>query len=233
MVDEHNLNKNQGKDYNQIEKIELLIDKKIAEAKLMVAEKRVNFVLAIGAALLTVFGTIIPLFLTLQSTNRADSAIEKMERKFEELAGKQLRKPVIACYVDGKPLANSIVRFDSSHRTKDILVKNIGNADANYIKVKLYINNYSYYFDENSADTVTWKVIESDNPKFNKALVMETYNQFTNHIVLLLAQDSFKFSLSLNNRGAKPSKGKTEALLVIFYGEPTGLEVPFTFEFDM
>ncbi|MCK9295223.1 MAG: hypothetical protein M0P70_09060 [Desulfobulbaceae bacterium] len=228
------MNEDQGKGHNgnQIDKIELLIDKKIAEAKLVVAEKRLNHLLTLGAAFLAIFGTFIPLFLTQQSTNRADSAIEKMERKFEELAGKQLRKPVIACFVDGKPLANSILHFDRLHRTKDIVVKNIGNADANYIKVKLYIKNYSSYFSDKCADGMNWRVIESDNPQFNNALIIENDN-LTNFIVLLLAQDSVKFSLSLNNRGPEPPKGKTEALLVIFYGEPTGLEVPFTFEFEM
>ncbi|MDP1813315.1 MAG: hypothetical protein Q8K92_02595 [Leadbetterella sp.] len=155
-----------------------------------------------------------------------------MERKFEELAGKQLRKPVIACFVDGKRLENSIVRFDSQHRTKDIMVKNIGNKDADYIKVKLYIKNYSSYFSDKCTDNMNWKVIESDNPNFNTALIIENYS-LQNFIVLLLVQDPLKFSLSLNNRGPEPPKGKTEALLVIFYGEPTELEVPFTFEFEM
>ncbi|MFH1216486.1 MAG: hypothetical protein V1706_08290 [Pseudomonadota bacterium] len=226
------MNEDQGKDHNQIDKIELLIDKKIAEAKLVVAEKRLNYLLALGVAFLAIFGTFIPLFLTQQSTNRADSAIEKMERKFEELAGKQLRKPVIACFVDGKPLANSIVHFDSLHRTKDIVIKNIGNADTDYIKVKLYIKNNSSYFSDKCTDSLNWKVIESDNPKYNSALMIENIN-LQNFIVLLLAQDSVKISLSLNDRGPKPPKGKTEALLVILYSEPTGLEVPFTFEFDM
>jgi hypothetical protein len=68
--------------------IELLIDKKISDAKLLAAEKRIGFTLAIGATLLTVFGIIIPLLLVFQSSSRVDSAIQRMEDRLTQLTDK-------------------------------------------------------------------------------------------------------------------------------------------------
>lgn len=72
--------------------VELLIDKKISDAKLLSAEKRLGFTLAIGATLLTVFGIIIPLLLVFQSSNKVDSAIQRMEDRLTQLTDKLSNK---------------------------------------------------------------------------------------------------------------------------------------------
>ncbi len=127
--------------------IELLIDKKIADAKFDIAENRLQFVLKIGAAILVLFGIIMPLYLSQQTDNKVTIAIDKMdntikkseekidseivkiETKFNELAGKQLRKPEITAYIDGMNLANKKVLFDSNKKfgSKMILIKNTGD----------------------------------------------------------------------------------------------------------
>jgi len=68
--------------------IELLIDKKISDARLVASEKRLNFTLAIGAALLTVFGAVLPMLLAFQSSNKVDSAIQRMEDRLTQLTDK-------------------------------------------------------------------------------------------------------------------------------------------------
>jgi len=56
-----------------------LIDKKVAEAKLEVAEKRLNYFIIIAGAFLSIFGVLIPLLLSNSSNNRMDTAIEEMK----------------------------------------------------------------------------------------------------------------------------------------------------------
>ena len=67
--------------------IEDLIDKKISDAKLVGEERRLSLILKFGAALLVVFGIILPLLLFYQSSYRVDRAIDEMKANFKELAG--------------------------------------------------------------------------------------------------------------------------------------------------
>jgi gas vesicle protein len=69
--------------------IEELIAKRVAEAKLDVAEKRLQFVLkfggALGGGLLVIFGVLIPIIMTERSSSRLDKAIQGMENSVQEM----------------------------------------------------------------------------------------------------------------------------------------------------
>lgn len=74
--------------------IKLLIDNKVAEAKLEAAEKRLQTMSVISGILLTIFGIALPIFITIDSRNtskeRVESAIATMENNFNEIKNKQL-----------------------------------------------------------------------------------------------------------------------------------------------
>lgn len=205
--------------------IELLVDKKISDAKVMIAEKRLNFLLAIGAAFLTIFGIIIPMFLSIQSEKKVDAAIEKMETKFNELAGKQLRKPKIACYIDGKNLVNNVIRFDPDEkRRKAIVIKNVGDGAAEHVTMRLYLNSehdkldYILWFDAFHQNGV------NDKPEFKLSF------RYGRDAFMLPAKDSFSIGFHLGNFHLIKRDTIVTAILKIFYGEPAPQEVPFTIE---
>lgn len=223
--------------------IKLLIDKKIADAKVMIAEKRLNFVLAIGAAFLTIFGIIIPMYLSQQSEERVDKAIEKMEAKFNELAGKQLTKPEIAFSIDGQNLLNNVVRFDSDViMTKTIVIKNVGDGTAEYISMRLYLTS------EDDQLVQIWPVgnfrfgDDNENPRLffddfrfggvNDKPEFKWFYRYDRKTFILPAKDSFSTEFFLVNHHLIKHDTKATAIIKIFYGEPTPIEVPFTIEIN-
>ena len=205
--------------------IKLLIDKKIAEAKLIIAEKRFNYLMAFGAALLTIFGIALPLFLTQTSTNRVNEAIERMDDKFNELAGKQLRKPKIVCYIDGNRLVNSVIHFDPANLQKTVLIKNEGDGTADYIRMRLYINYEDNALINDFGITGFTRRNISDKLAFSTMLIYERH-----YINLLPAQDSIPLEFRMQNPHLRKSSVQVAAILMIFYGEPVPIEVPFTLE---
>ena len=207
--------------------IKLLIDKKIAEAKVMIAEKRLNFLLAIGAAFLTIFGIITPMFLSIQSEKKVDAAIEKMETKFNELAGKQLRKPQIACYIDGKNLVNNVIRFGPDEKLeKAIFIKNVGDGATEHVTMHLYLNS-----EHDKLDNILWfdgfeQHGVNDKPEFKLSF------RYDRDAFILPAKDSFSIGLQLANFHLIKRDTIVTAILKIFYGEPAPQEVPFTIEIE-
>jgi hypothetical protein len=205
--------------------INLLIDKKIAEAKVLVAEKRLNFLLAIGAAFLTIFGIIIPMFLSQQSEKKVDTAIERMENRFKELAGKQLRKPEIACYVDGKDLVNSIIHLDyAKKRSQSIVIKNVGDGAAENVTMRLYLaGDHEYLHSILQSFDFRFPAV-NDKPEFK---VVYGYER---EPFVLPAQDSFSTHFEMSQPQLITKDTRITALLKIFYGEPAPVEIPFTIE---
>jgi len=249
-------------------KIELLIDKKISDAKLVATEKRLGFTLAIGAALLTVFGIIIPLLVVFQSSNKVDSAIQRMEERltqitdklsskvdasgqkmedkfailsekssnridsstqhmeerFKELAGKQLRKPKIDCFVDGKRLSGSSLIFNPKTIKRFVELKNLGDGTAEQVRIRLYLN---YVDDDLIRDLgiASWFKSEvNDNSEFAAMFIYEKES------VMIPAQGSISLTWWIQNPHLRKANIKTRGLLKVFYGEPLPGEFPFTFE---
>jgi hypothetical protein len=222
MVNKNDKNVNENSSNKDIE---LLIDKKIAEAKLIIAEKRLNYLMAFSAALLTIFGIVIPFFFTQTSTNRVNQAIASMDSKFNELAGKQLRKPKIVCYIDGDRLENSLIHFDSANLHKTVLIKNEGDGTADYIKMRLYINSVDDKLIGDLFFSRFLKLDTSDKPAFSTMLIYRSED-----INLFPAQDSIPIKFSMYHAQSKKSDVQVAAILMIYYGEPIPIEVPFTFE---
>lgn len=78
---------------------EIVVDKKISDAKFVISEIKLQFVLKIAGAALAIFGIFVPLLVTVLSSYQVDKSIDRMRDQFKELAGNQLRKPEISCYV--------------------------------------------------------------------------------------------------------------------------------------
>ena len=208
--------------------IELFIDKKIADAKLTIADRRLNILLSIGAAFLAIFGILIPLFLSQQSESKVERAIEKMESDFNNLAGKQLRRPKIACYIEGKNLLNNTVYLGfEDERRKTIEIKNVGDGSTENVKMSLYVNSSNdefdrfCYFDYFSKDSL------NDKPEF------KWYYRYMNYSFVLPAKDSFPISIeAVNTHLLKQEEATATAILRVFYGEPTPEEIPFSIKIE-
>lgn len=204
--------------------IEQLIDKKIADAKLEVAEKQITLVLKLGAALLVILGIALPLVLGFRSADRVDKAIDKMERKFDLLAGKQLREPEMTCYIDGKPLMNAVVSFDPKNYKRLIELKNVGGRTADFITLRLYLNNDDPNLIDDMRGRQWWPLDINDKPEFKVTL------KYDETINFLLPQDSVTLEFAMYHVRERVQNIRTTALLKVIYGEPTPLEAPFIIE---
>ena len=123
------------------------VENLITKAKLETSETRLKIFFVGAGALLGVFGILIPLLVTINSSNqidkaieRVDKSIEKMQESFKELAGTQLRKAKLQMFIDNNALENSQVYYvDAKFRIRYFELKNVGDAPAENIRVKLYL----------------------------------------------------------------------------------------------
>lgn len=248
--------------------IERLIDKKVAEAKLDISEKRLRLFLYFGSAALALFGVIIPLFsvdrLTTKvesaldkfdktaqqntqqvnqlskdigvtqkqqfdqltdaqiraftsSSSKVDNAIAEMRKEFKELAGNQLRKPFLECYVNGKSLEGALLRVLPRTRDFDIQIKNVGDAPARNLQLKLYIQT-------DITDMIQFfglPMVPNDEPSYNMAF----------DLGLILNERIINPGYSTNTRLhiALDKVAHIPALLKVFHeGEPK----KYTFSFE-
>jgi hypothetical protein len=208
-----------------LDEIDSLVDKKILEAKLAIAEKRFNYLLAMGALLLTVFGIVLPMFLASQSTERVDRAIDRMESSFSQLAGKQLRKPEITCVVDGRNLQDSVLTFTQNSNRKIIEVKNTGDGTAEFIEVRLYVRKTDdSVLPPTFLDTLydPWRQLHNDEPDYTHAFVKEIDKG-----VLLPAQSLLPVTLVIYVNAEKKIDAEVPTMLKIFYGEPEPKRIRF------
>ena len=60
--------------------IELLIEKKVAEAKLEVTEKRLHYLIGIAGAMLAIFGVVLPFWTTNRASDKVDNALSQMKQ---------------------------------------------------------------------------------------------------------------------------------------------------------
>jgi len=64
------------------------------------------------------------------AATKVDSAIQDMNKQFKDLAGTQLRKPLLDCVLKGANLEGEILSFSAEHDKVTIQIKNIGDAPA-------------------------------------------------------------------------------------------------------
>jgi len=66
--------------------IELLIEKKLAEAKLEVAEKRLHYVIWTAGVVLAIFGVFIPIWMSNKSSDKVDVSLNQMRTEMSSVA---------------------------------------------------------------------------------------------------------------------------------------------------
>jgi hypothetical protein len=146
-----------------------------------------------------------------------------MEYRFNELSGKQLRKPKIECFVDRKRLDGGVLVLDSKHTKKFIELKNIGDGSTDQVKIRLYLN----YEDEDlilNLQNTNWQKSDfNDRPEYAAMFVYD-------YAFSISPQASVPIDIWIQNPEFRKNKVETSALLKIFYGEPIPYEVTFSFE---
>ena len=222
---------------------EVLIDKKIADAKLSIADRQIKFLVSFGAIAITVFGIIIPLWQSFQTVDRIDKAIKsgeakidqtifKMESKFNELSGKLSQKPDISSYVDGSDLTNNIIHMSfKSNNEKEIVIENSGEGTAEFIKMRLYVDCpddyfHSYFYIEKP---IREDYFHNDDPNYKWHYVYDI------DPLPFPAKDTILIRFRIGGMGDNLKEEKTiaKAYLKVFYGESTPKKIPFTIELSL
>lgn len=206
------------------DQIELITDNKILEAKLSIAEKRLHFLLALGAFFLTVFGIALPLYQTNQAKEEVQVAINKMEERFDKLAGKELRKPDIECYYEGKPLKYSSLVISPTKDSGHILFKNIGNGTADLLRISLYVNNIENINFNNFFGGKVGPEIAVDRSDYDSVFLLQVSSGLSPEETFRLDYD---FYYNRADNVINEDK-KIPALFVVYYGETEPIEIPLT-----
>lgn len=212
------------------EEVEIIVSDRISHARLELAEKRLNFLLwfggTVGGAVLVIFGIILPIWLTGSSTQRIDNAIESMERRFEELVGKQLRRPLIECSYQNKSLEGQSVDciVGESNSIFPIIVRNVGDGSTNLLYCRLYLA--SDELPSNNFSISWWHLLPDcdESPEYTLA-----YDYVDNGNFLLHPQMPFPLRPGQWKGFKKGSSAK--ALLKVYYGEPEPRRVKFSINF--
>jgi hypothetical protein len=213
------------------ENIDLIIDKKIADAKLDVSESRLRFVLWIGgalsAALIAVFGIILPMWQTQTLKEDVHRAIDNMEKRFAELTGEQLRKPEIECYLDGEKLEGAVMHIEREKQGSKLLyMKNTGDKETSAIKLVIYTKEDvgcsfgEYYKQVTSLD-------ETENG-FKFAFRADPLTDYGGYI--RVQARGFEIIEFQPNCRPNPTL-ETAALLKVYYGQPEPKIFRFTVKF--
>jgi hypothetical protein len=192
----------------------------LLEAKLDIAQKKITILLALFALL----GVIYPFISSSKQEARIDREIDSMEIRFKELAGKQMRKPLLACFVDGKNLENSTLTFTCSGERKIIVIKNVGDGTADYFDYNVYVK-----MPQDIPSNPSW-VLGSDWEQME--LNDETFFDFKMAQRLsgglkLPAGDVFHMKLQPYFRPQEKFDVQVQALLKIFYGDAEPKRIPF------
>lgn len=223
--------------------IEILVENKIKDAKLELSERRfqlseqrlkfaLSLVLGIGALLLTAFGLIVPLLISMQSTKKVDQAIQNMERKFEQLAGLQLRKPEIQVYLDGERLEGSLLQFiNGEPEEHDLQIKNIGDARAEIVALYIYVGkNVSSAEMPDHLFTGPMGVLSGDYIRVvsDELEYPRTFKTYFEPIVVLDPKDYSHISLRRYPSFEELPDQTVPLLLKIFYGQPEPKRIMFS-----
>lgn len=156
-----------------------------------------------------------------QATNeKVDRAVRDMQSQFKELAGIQLRRPVLECLLAGRTLEASVVNLSPNDASVSQLeLRNSGDAPARNIRIRIYVAIDEEF--ELSSDNIQWQQLGfSDEPTYKR--VYETYQPF----VLLDGKESRPIGIGLSG-GPFPQKS-VPALLKIYYEQPEPKKYSFT-----
>jgi len=208
------------------EEVEKLVSDKISNARLQIAENRINFLLRIGFASLVLFGILVPLWLTRASTERVDNAIQLMEKRFEEIVGKQLRRPSIECFHQNKNLEGQSVDciVGEFKGISPITIRNNGDGPTHLIDCRLYLG--SDELPSKDFGIGRWHLLPDcdESPEYDLA-----FDYLENGKFVLHPEKSFSFEQGTWSGFKKGTHVK--ALLKVYYGEPEAKKFQFTINF--
>jgi hypothetical protein len=256
---------------------ESLIEQKISQAKLDLAEKRLQTVTWLAGGLLALFGVIIPLWFASHSSEKVDSAITEMKRdfvglsnslfdqsksqteridksidalrlelkgnadnqtresksatdrvdraigdmqtQFKELAGVQLRHPLLVCLVGGRSLEAAVLSLQGQIADIRLELRNEGDAPARNVRIRLYVATEQNV--QLGGEVVNWQQLTfSDEPTYG--IVFETYLPYAS----IDPKESRPLGFSLM---VESMRGKSfPALLKIYYEQPEPKKYAFT-----
>ncbi len=204
------------------------IDKKILNAKLEMSESRVKFFMALGAGIVAVLGVIVPLLISILSSagvdRRVDREIDNMRRDFERLANIQLRAPAIDAFVNGQQLENYTFTFvHGKYLESPIILKNVGDAPADNIRVRLYLNESGQETQFYIADN--WRELDFvDETDYKNAFLYEyddpRYLRPGNSL-------SFDFEVQTSALEDNEPERHGKAVLKVFYDQPEPSRIEF------
>lgn len=185
------------------------IDLKTSEAKLEVSEKRLNFALKLGTALIAIFGVFLPILIVVLA--KLD-----IEKRFEQLAGTQPREPDVECFFNGDIFRGGTLT-SVQYEMQEFLIKNVGDGPAENVVIRLYLD-----VDEHipvrgiSGPWDDWNI--SDETDFTQVSVRYLFFALGSR---LIPQDSQTFGIQIDE------EIRAKAMLKILYGhEPR--RIPFT-----
>jgi hypothetical protein len=209
-------------------RVEELVEKRILESKLLVTEKRLQYLLVLFAAFFIVFGLIVPLVQTWQATDKVEKAVQKMEADFKELASKQLRRPDLECYTNGERFEDAILKFDAeSGYIRPIMIKNVGDAPSKLVTIRLFLKKDAEEKDFRFQPGSHWSEIGIHE----EAGYPIAYEYFS-PIDFLDAKETIiiSFGFHPSKRPMIHKEFQSPALLKLYYGEPEPRQVQFTVE---
>ncbi len=154
------------------------------------------------------------------SSDQIEKEIQSFESRFKELAGTQLRKPILICQQNGRTIGNSQLTFNNNNTVHTFELKNIGEATAKNIFAKIYLST--------DKDIQLWGNFErqyySDEPTYNKVYVLNSLFDSID------PKDSKPFDINISNE----TKGSivVPALLKIYYEQPEPIVYNFTIKID-
>lgn len=222
---------------NSQKQFERLVDDKIKKEKLDLYEGRLKLFMWVLLFSLAIFGVALPVWQSQNAGNRIErsidrgeeaieKAISEIESRFNALAGRQLLKPDITCYIDGNDLNNNIVHLKGDIiKEKEIIVKNSGDGTAEFIKMRLYIDS--------SHDIFGRLIRIGPRDRFKERLDLNDDHNYKWHYIYELyplpfpAKDTIKIKIQFSVRAPK-EEVEARALLKVFCGEPEPKEIPFT-----
>ncbi|MEI8062817.1 MAG: hypothetical protein WCH84_01990 [Verrucomicrobiota bacterium] len=214
------------------QEVERIVDKKVLETKLTITESRLNHFFVLAGVFLTIFGIIVPLFWSFNSSEKTEKAIDRMavatdkaiaqmKDDFQKLAGTALRKPILDCFVDGKRLEGGVLRLGpSSRRSRTIEIRNHGDAPAKNMQVRFYHNLNAIVSEDWNLFGGSWAEITSDEPNFQKE------SRFHSPFDPLDPKDKAEIPIGLVAVQSMPTN--STALLKIFYEQTEPIQIGFT-----
>lgn len=199
---------------------ENILDKKITEAKLQIAEKRLQLLLSAAGAIILLFGILLPYMQLRISTDKVDEAIKEMKREVNQAIGSINRQPNLICSYQGAELKDdAILTIEGQNIDLTFELKNIGNEKSPKVSMRLYFNSEiipavhgDFYF-----------TTGSDEPSYRYLY------KYVGDISYLEAKDSERFTISFGKN--RINEKAVPALLKIFYGaeQPKIYNISFQF----